>query len=498
MNHFSVPRPTSSDEILRSERFLSPPRSDDSSECHPFKAETADLISLTMKKGQGHGHGWHNPFSADLQPIDRTATTRLTLDGPRSRRRSGTYIAPSLRKTVSLPAVEFQRYSLQSELRARSILRSRRWSIPSKAPSTRALVTIAPVPETRGAVSQKPNTAQTPAMITLRRATTAGSPKRMSLTFFPTPRFSRRYTGFLSYFLTTFSSKGERRSSPTEILQVMGSKTDTPPAPSIEDNEARPSTSSVALPIFTELTPMPAPSSPSGQPMEAFNSMRRCSTRYVSNNIVYEIIWGEDGYNAISKDCIPSSVGRDTGVEGEVSVDTGPLKRRLSKVLTQSTSSSALQTSRRTSWWPGSETFPGLLPLMESPKLAKIAREVAFRDLPQSQSSKKPVIPSTLATDLDGDQQLFVEPTTTQAGNIFPPSNKDQNEIDPLLNLAEEPDGALTVSGSSNWSVRGDEASLITGPRSRFGSMVGASSHQKRPQTLAETDLPSRERKQSV
>ncbi|KAL6246572.1 hypothetical protein RBB50_006810 [Rhinocladiella similis] len=492
----SVPTSSSSYGTLRSEPLLSPPRSHDSSEAIPFKADAADLISLTMKKGKVPRHGWHDPFSSSFQPVYRTATTRLTREGPSVWRRSGTCTSPTLRKTISLPVVQSCRFSYNPERQPRSILRSRRWTIPSKSASTRALATIAPIPETTGRVSKKFKTTQTPAMITLRRATTTGSQKRMSLTYFPTPRFSRRNTGFLSSFFTAFSNQGEHHFSPSEILQVMGSRADTTPPPSINKYEARLATSSVAPPIFTELTPIPAQLPLPGQDMETSNSMRRCSTKYVSDDVVYEIIWDEDASDSSSGGCIPSPADREPGVAGEVSVNTRTLERRLSKVLTRSRKSSVLHTNRRTSWWPDSETFPkGLLPLWESPKLAKIAREAAFRNLPRSKSSKKPATSAPLANEIDARQQLLVDDSTTQVGTMFPPLDDGRNNTDPLLSLVDEPNSVPRFSQSPILSAMGDEGSMLTRPRSRLGSKVGVSSHQKRPQALTETILSIGERR---
>ncbi|KAJ9637081.1 hypothetical protein H2204_005005 [Knufia peltigerae] len=499
INYSFVPRSSSSLGTLRSEPLLSPPRSHDSSERIPFKPDAADPISLTMKKGKGHGESWHNPFSASSYSMSRTATTRLSRDGSSSWRRSGTCISPTLRKTISLPAVQLRRTSQKPESQARSVLRSRRWTIPSKATSTRAIVTNAPIPETTSRVSKKTKMAQSPAMITLRRAT--GSPKRMSLTYFPTPRFSRRNSGFLSSFFTTFSSQGQQRISPSEGLQVIRSETNTPPPPSIDKNEARPAISSVAAPIFTKLTPIPTRLPLAGQHVEEFNSLRRCSTKYVSESAVFEIIWDDDAYGSSPEVCTPSPPDRDTGVGGNVSVDTTSLERRLSKVLTQSRISSVLPTSRRTSWWQGSETFPrGFGPLMESPKLAKIVREAGFRNLPRSRYSTRPAIPAPLANEIDAQQQLLGEPSTAPVENIFPPLTDGRNNIDldPLSSLMDEPNRTPPFSGSSKMSLEFDEESLLTRRRSRFGSMMGVSRHQKWPQALPERGLSIRERRRSA
>ncbi|KAK5197147.1 hypothetical protein LTR99_000493 [Exophiala xenobiotica] len=510
ISFYSTIKPSGYPSSLRSEPLLSPPLSHNSSEDIPFRPDDSDRISLTMKKHKGHRHGWHDPFSPHTLPANLTVNTRQLRRRHSLRKRSRTSISDPLRKARSLPDIQSDQRPCKTELVINHNIQTRRWTVPSKAAATRGLATIIPVPEPTGRISKKTVTTQSPAMITLRRATTTGSPKRMSLTSFPTPKFGRQHTGFLSSLLNTITGQDEYRAGPSESLQAIGSNSQTTRSPWVDSNEARPATGAIAPPMFTAFTPIPPRLSLPGQGCRVFDPMRRCSTKYVCGDVVYEVIWDENSSTPSSESAGPSPVERDIGIQGNYSDDAETLERRLSKVLTQSRRpSTSAQMSRRTSYWPGSETFAqGLLPLMTSPKLAKIAREAAFRSLPRSKGSRKAEVMTPLATSIDVEQQLLLDPLTNEAGKVnvqyFPPlagpdsSTEATRSTSLSLDVDRDTTHAINLAGDPFSGAPDEEVLPSPKGRSRYGSMVGVSSHRKRLSLPADTIPTVKSRKYSL
>ncbi|KIW55959.1 hypothetical protein PV05_04663 [Exophiala xenobiotica] len=511
ISFYSVIKPAGTPSSLRSEPLLSPPLSHNSSEDIPFRPDDSDRISLTMKKHKSHRQGWHDPFSPHTRPTNPTVNARQPRRGRSLRKRSCTSDSATLRKARSLPDVQSNQRPWRTGLVINHNIQTRRWTVSSKAAATRGLATVIPVPEPAGRISKKTAITQSPAMITLRRATTTASPKRMSLTSFPTPKFSRQNTGFLSSLLNTITGQDEYRVGPSESLQAIGSNSQTPRRHSVDRNEARPATGTIAPPMFTAVTPIPPRLSLAGQSFGVFDPMRRCSIKYVSEDVMYEVIWDENSSTPSSEDAGPSPAERDIGVHGNYPEDSETLERRLSKVLTQSRRpSTSAQMSRRTSYWPGSETFAhGILPLMTSPKLAKIAREAAFRSLPRSKGSRKAEVMTPLASSIDVEQQqLLLDPLMNEAGKVnvqyFPPlpdpegSTEVTTHVGLSLDADRDPTNSINLAGDPFPGASGEEGLASPPARSRYGSMVGVSSHQKRLSLPADTISTVKGRKYSL
>lgn len=484
INFRSVSKAPSVADSLRAKPLLSPPLSHNSSEDIPFKADNADRISLSMKKSKGHMHGWHHSFPR------RAPTTPIESSFKRRRqdcKDEHTHISsgPRLRSTRSLPTMLPRNAGGNRQPAYKSGQRKRRWSVASKAASTRGLATVIPVAETANKRRKKRTQAiQSPAMITLRRATTSRPPERMSLTSFPPPKFGRD-TGFLSSFLNSITGHGDYRLEPNPTLQSSGDRSESSPSYSCS-KETWPSTSSIAPPMFTELTSVEPHLSLPHQ-IQAIDRVRRCSTRYISDDGVHEIIWDENSSSASSESLNATPGDRQPELDEHLS-DTEILQRRLSEVLVQSRRGSAsTEMNRRTSYWPGSENISqALLPLINnSPKLAKIAREAAFRTLPRSKAWRQAESVTPLAASMNLEQQHLLVSVTEEAADVdvqyFPPLAGLPNSRTRCGSASSDDEAAsMAEDAGSPFSGSPGGLSAETRARDRLGSMVGISRHQKR------------------
>jgi len=293
---------TSSTECLLSrEPHLSPPRSQHSLKDIPFKAKESDRISLNMKRGKRRSYDsprplWQQAFNQSEQDI---------LDkSPRKRKKQKrNHRRPIMSRSVSLPVLQPRLTHSTIELRSDASFqrRARRWTIPSKAPSTRGLASITPVDPGEGLRhGPKENLLQSPAMITLRRATMGKSSRRMSLTSFPTPQFGRYSNGFLSSFLSSIIPKEAGKSNQKPTFLKLPTESHRVLSASISSAEAQPCISTTAPVVRTELIVMEPQGSNSSEILK-LNPTRRCSTRFVSDESVYEILWDEDSSSTSSE-----------------------------------------------------------------------------------------------------------------------------------------------------------------------------------------------------
>jgi hypothetical protein len=342
----------------------------------------------------------------------------------------------------------------------------------------------------------------------------------LSLTSFPPPKFHRESSGFLLSFLNSITGQDEYQLDISAQAQSAKDGDRRLRPPSTGSNAARPSTSTIAPPVHTEVVateqgfPIPGQS-------YAMNSARRCSTRYVSDDVTYEIIWDENASSANSDNAIPSPADTASPPNGTNDNGTEDLEGRLSKVLSQSRrGSSSAQRSRRTSYWPGSETFSqGLLPLLASPKLARLTREAALRSLPRSKAAKATERMSLMASYADVTQQVLLDPLAREGGDenvqFFPPLSSRANVppsecLDPMpISLpgaepqAEASNTPFTGSHYEEWQNRRASNTPFTDSQyeewqsrrasNRRGSMVGISSHKKRLSVSAD-GLPGSQR----
>lgn len=473
---------------LRSEPLLSPPLSHNGSEDVPFKADDGDRISLSMKKSKGHRHGHPRPFAHPTVGSTKDFSMTVSRDSLKVCNSVGQSLSPPTRRAHSQPSIPSQFVSKPVEVPSGSEARARRWTVSSKAAPSRALATVVPVQKVANKRSTNKGLSSTsPAMITLRRATGTSPQPRLSLTSFPTPKFGRRNSGLLSAIFDTITTGHHYTTAASDINRR--ASTHKPASISNSSSEVRPGTSSIAPPVRTEVPTREPRFSFSGR-ASTVQPVRRCSTRYISDDGVYEIIWDQNSSTAISEGAAPSPQSTEWTLGRRESGQTETLERRLSQVLSQSRRTSVQEVaSRRGSYWPGSETMytQGLLDLFESPKLARLAQQTAFRTLPRSKASKMTLNPAVAYFDVT--QEAVVEPAGERAKDevlqFFPPLRSRSNTAEstklhdtfPTWGESERQvykhlDTAISgrSSAKGGWSRR----------KSSYGRMIGISNHAKR------------------
>ncbi len=193
--------------------------------------------------------------------------------------------------------------------------------------------------------------------------------------------------------------------------------------------------------------------------------MRRCSTRYISENVVYEIIWDENSNSS------PGSTVRNPSPHGQGAIlashelaGAESLERRLSNALTRSRRASVQESrSRRSSWVPGHEL--SVQSIWANPKIARLFREPAPDRLPRSRSSKRTDVLPTLSTDSSQPSESMHDTGPINHVEFFPPLRSRAN-----------------TNGSANVETISTTVTELTPSpmRSRFGSMVGISTHTKK------------------
>ena len=363
--------------------LLTPPLSFRSYEDIPFKPEDTDNVSLSMRKHSRH-HRRVRVSCADLR------TSTVGQEVPLQTSKS----LPNLRLAPSLPSLQPATFRTRASSAPR-YGRSRRWTLSSKSASTRCLSTAV---HGKGKRPRRtiPQKRDSPAMITLRRATATRPPsRRISFTSFPPPSFSRSGSSFLSSWLSSLVSNVDYCGNPIVNLDYNKPRRKSRAA-SVDSDTVLPSTSLAAAPVQTEVAVRSSLSLP-GKPIETNVPTRRCSTKYFSGNSIYEIIWDENVISTTSDDRSPErSITPATDARRQ-SVAMDKLETQLFKAVAQSRRQSAAvreleiieDLERQNSYMPEWEalnqrSFQDML----SYKFSKIANESALKNLPRSKRSK--------------------------------------------------------------------------------------------------------------
>ncbi|ERF72439.1 hypothetical protein EPUS_06068 [Endocarpon pusillum Z07020] len=358
--------------------LLSPPLSVGHLDTPPFRPADSDQTSLSMKnrrrrrRSRRHRDGLDRASTGD--------TEEQPIQAHRTRKRLNSTSVPDLRqKSSSQPALSaagqfLMRQQLQALHVARrkdSIARSvetkrraslpqkpRRWTMPSKAASTRVLSeSPAPVISTYLVASQsyrenartasgKPSTShpslrsspqaennsvstnvgETPAMITLRRASkkrTSSLGRRASLrpnaiTSFPPPKFNRTTSTYICSFFGINSPPTSSKNGEPSQTSVRQSSRSTGPNPiaslrkaSVTADKVQLIANTVATPAVTQVEFLPLFHCRADQQELLTRSARRCSTTIVSGSSVHEIIWDEH-VTSSSEDSTCACLSRQT------------------------------------------------------------------------------------------------------------------------------------------------------------------------------------------
>ena len=493
--------PTTSNGSNRSVTLLTPPQSPTLSEDIPFKPKDDDDTSLSMKRGR-HGHNHDKNKKPSRRELNRAclSSEELRITPPRDNKPSHPYHSKSLPSLANSntfyrprkPDLLVRTGGTGSPDQSR-----RRWTLPSKAAAIRSRTTTVSA-ENKPAMSTSPDDSGllSPAMITLRRATTIKtSPRKTSLTFFPEPKFERSRTGFLTTFLRAMTGISDKEMEPSwprvERRRSSGA--------SIDSEGARPSPGGNASTVCTNITDVqPIISQPAGSQNEGSPFMRRCSTKYITRDQVYEVIWDEN-----LSDSSGSTTGPAVDPEGRPanrrrSVAMGLLEMQLHKAEAQSHRQSQIiqeqEQDRKSSCVPEYERQrQGSLQSILRLKLSRfVTAEATLKDVPRSKASrlgkaKSPATSSNISNTIPEDFPEHPEFEQTACSmEFFPPlrSRATTTTSKPDSHAAGEAppivDETAFRRNSQSTTPSGLSRGSLGTHSSPFGGMVGASTHMRR------------------
>jgi hypothetical protein len=469
---------------VHSSTLLSPPESPSTVEDIPFKPKDGDSNSLRMKRR-------HKGRHYDSRLFRRACLSSNDLK--KSSARESTSHRPS--HSRSLPALSVSNSFLTMKANPHvkpsgpgsPDRRRRRWTLPSKAASTQGLLnTVSVETKTQNNPARKEN--DSPAMITLRRATTAKSSRKMSLTFFPEPKFQTR-SSFLSKFLSTIAWQDDKTS--TDFSEIYRQDTRrSSRAGSIDSGKAKgqPSSSDSAPTVCTEVSGMePRLSIPGRDSRES--PLRRCSTRFISAGSVYEVIWDDRGSSSTS-DSPPSQPERMAdGRRRSVAVEQ--LETQLFRAVAQYRRESlAVQEQLSMISSSANQTLKPRRPSlgeMLTFQFSRFANEAALQNVPRSKSSSnfKSTSPALRTIATAPGECRGTQPDQAHAAIEFFPPVKSRATTDASKH---SPARVLDASASERPSTRSltpPEPALPRTPSQAFGlgNLVGASTHIRRRST---------------
>lgn len=321
-----------------SHTLLTPPLSPAGSEDLPYKPRDNDDTSLSMIKR----HRKH-PRNRDRRRLNRACASSSELHASwdpsdfHSQRLSYSKSLPSFDMSTSLLMPKPAHSAKDHRVDYRDTDR-RRWTLPSKSQATRGLADKVFVENKPVEVTKSSRDNPSPAMITLRRASTSRSTSRkMSLTFFPPPKFQRTKSGLLTAFLKTLT-RDEDESRQDSNTDINNARTRRTSAVSLKTGQPEAPRKGSAPPVFTKVSGMEPsllqPPYPTSDPL-----VRRCSTTFFSSGSVYEVIWDENISSSGSETTPPATAAGSR--RRSMAIDK--LETQLCKAATQ---------SRRQSWEP--------------------------------------------------------------------------------------------------------------------------------------------------
>lgn len=274
---------------------LTPPTSPQKHKDVPFKAKPDDCTSLNLKR-RNH--------SAKVQGlISGTSSSEHLLDDQPNTTNSTSRAFPDDRveesSSTALPVLTpLTRGKAQIE---------RRWTLPTKSIPIQGLQNTGAVNTNVNDTSrQESSRTKSPAMITLRRATARNTVKDESLTFFPPPQITHPRSSLLSFFLRMMEN-GTKDCAANSTPQSAFWKLQKADLMSSTPKHNPSATSDIAFPVRTEITDIQPSLSQASQVVQA-PFLRRCSTRYLSGDSVYEILW-DDNVSSTDSEAVSSATG---------------------------------------------------------------------------------------------------------------------------------------------------------------------------------------------
>ncbi|KAK5074964.1 hypothetical protein LTS08_005458 [Lithohypha guttulata] len=453
----SSPFPTYSEVPTDGNSFhpslLTPPLTPLQAHDVPWRPSSADRASLNMKK-KHHRHNKWDIVDEQLAKEENVQDSDLS-QSELLRNKSMSYARYRASISVSPTSIDPQGANY-----------IRRWTLPSKSEATRGLTPL------RSTVKQTTvsDSSESPAMITLRRATTRRSPKTTELTFFPEATFSHEKNGLLSYLVSTFSltsAEDER----TNHLLPSPRKISKPT--SVDNDAAHPTMTYPAATVRTELAVDASLSMPGTE--QQSQPLRRCSTKYISVSTTYEIIWDENDSTTTGDQSRSSTVDHRrpslavAKLEAQLVRSSPSTRRAPEEVL------SAPERASRSS----SDMFQEQV--LSHSKVehlfARLQHKTGLRDLPRSRGSQRGRSSTLCSITVDNSAQQTLPANSDRKASMFtmdffPPLASRRASI-----AATQPLSEMLQPNGSQFKGKAPAQNAL---RPHPGSLLGSSSHSRR------------------
>lgn len=450
--------------------FLSPPLTPRSEHDVPYRPTETDQTSLNMKKRRRVNKNKaeskkeskrdkpHQSKSTNVESI-RTNEPRTLSTDHSNRRRSLSMMHTTTSGNSSFESA----HNAEKKLR--------RWTLPSKSTSTSVFTPLGSTVK-QATLTRQP---ESPAMITLRRATTNRRPKKVELTFFPEPKFGNEKSGLLSYIVSTFSRTDMPRRTSDQSCTDRSARMGNARSASVGSDGAHPTWTFPAATVCTEAFVESNLAMPGV--FAATPPSRRCSTKYVTGDSSYEVIWDENDNSSSTQESSRPSLTSDR----RPSLAATKLEAQLAQNL-QDTRRSSTRSRRSSSTNSKSSANMFLEQVITPEKLSalfpRLIRDTALRNLPRSRGGGRGLDNICNIDNMEASYQVMTDGrqrSRIQSVDFFPPlqnrRTSDMNDQD-CRKLASMP---LTDTQPSR------RMSASQGPSgARLGSMVGSSSHTRR------------------
>lgn len=455
--------------------FLTPALTPLSSHEKPWRPISPDDASLTMKK-RHHQHG--EPQK------DRTQSGRKRHEGAKntepkavgvtfqSRKRSLAIAPEDLAGSASPGGSSIDHSSISGSASSHGgdPVCPRRWTLASKSQATRGFTPL------RSTVKQTTvtNHIDSPAVITLRRATTKVTPRVDELTFFPEPTFSHEKTGLLSYLVSTFSLVGTNTDTKT---RTFSSPKGNSRSASLESNGVHPTVTNPAATVCTETTVDANLAMPGDD--RAGSHMRRCSTKFTSGSTSYEVIWDENDSTSNGEQSRPSTADRRRSSLAVFSLEAQLSRSTPSTPRSIKGQSSPHGRASRSSVGMFQEQIltPAKLDQIIVPRLQ---HKTGLRDLPRSRSGRRKRSSTVCSITVDNPMHQTLSADnqrrpSTFAIEFFPPlgSRRQSNAFTSSPEEAE-------MHGSEIAKGKASAEGILDQFRPRLGNLIGSSSHTRK------------------
>lgn len=442
----------------------------------PYRPPETDSISLKMKKRKHNHKDEQNTYERVCDhkstilglSCDHNATSHRIAYAPSfdpKRSKSVDMLKLATSGSVSPTSVQ-----VEAELRKEEVRRTRRWTLPSKSAATRGLTPL------RSTVKQSTwrVIGESPAMITLRRATTNQHPNRAEMTFFPEPTFSYERSGLLSYLVSTFTKRKTSQEPAMLNFRPVGSRPYHRSA-LISSNSAHPTLTLPAATVYTETTVGARLAMPSLVPEMVVP--RRCSTKYTSGGITYEILWDNDDNSSATQEFSRMSASPRRPSVAMIELEAQLVRRDSSKGYSSNSSrkSSSAMSYNSAGVLPEPNTALDSLEQL----FPRLLHKTGLRDLPRSRKSQQRRSTSCSITVNEVQQQTLVDDSgrrdSVSANGLFPPlrySHQSRTPSNPPSRYKQSPEAF--EQGDNAWEGQPQRVGSFV------GSKIGSSSHCRR------------------